>query len=57
MNEKIIKEYGGCEITLTFADKRETDSMECVMWLLMDHYEERITKEIELEQTLQKKVS
>lgn len=57
MSEQIIKEYGGCEITLTFADKGETDMMERVMWLLMNHYEERIAKEIELEQMQQKKVS
>lgn len=57
MSRKIIKEHGGCEVTLTFADKGNPDVMERVLWMLMEQYEERIAKEIESEHTQQKKVS
>ena len=40
---KIVRNYGGCEVTLTFKETAE-DIKEQVLWLMLENYKERIAQ-------------
>ena len=41
--KKIVRNYGGCEVTLTFKEAAE-DIKEHVLWLMLENYKERIAR-------------
>ena len=50
-DKKIVKEYNGCEVTITFGGRNETD-MEEAKRLILESYFERIKYVPEIEETV-----
>ena len=46
MNRKVIKQYGNCEITLSFQN-RDSEAMDRVMWLLIESFCDRMGLQLE----------
>ncbi len=44
MSEKIVREIGGCEVTITFKGHND-EVKDKVLWQLMENYMARITEE------------
>ncbi len=57
MSEKIVRDIGGCEVTITFKGHNDEDVKDKVMWLLLESYCERINEPLYQEITPLKKVS
>ena len=45
MEKKIIKKYGGCEITISFKEK-SVELPEKIKWLLIESYCDRVNIEL-----------
>lgn len=56
MSKKIIKQYGGCEVTLLF-NEEYNEALSKVMWLLIESYCERTSLHIEPENPLENKMA
>ena len=50
-DKKIVKEYNGCEVTITFGGRNET-AMEEAKRLILESYFERIKYVPEIEETV-----
>lgn len=46
MNRKVIKQYGSCEVTLSFSEK-DSEAMDRVMWLLIESFCDRVGLQLE----------
>lgn len=57
MNEKIVRNISGCEVTITFKGHSNEDVKDKVMWLLLESYCERINEPLYQEITPLKNVS
>lgn len=57
MSEKIVRDIGRCEVTITFKGHNDEDVKDKVMWLLLESYCERINEPLYQEITPLKKVS
>ena len=48
MTEKIVRHYGGCEVTLVFGENNP-ELKDKVLGLLLENYQERISDELSAE--------
>lgn len=55
MNRKIIKQYGGCEVTLSF-NEEYSEILGKVIWLLIESYCERTGLHIDLDKPIENKM-
>lgn len=44
MNEKILREYGGCKVTITFKQEGDTGLKDKVLNMLLESYHERVAE-------------
>lgn len=44
MNEKIIRQVGGCKVNITFSDSNPELKDE-ILWSMMENYKKRITEQ------------
>lgn len=56
MTNKITRQYGGCEVTLSFNEK-DSETMDKIMWLLIESYCERMSLQIEQESHSENKIA
>lgn len=50
MNRKVIKQYGNCEVTLSFC-KNDSEAVGRVMWLLIESFCDRTGLQLEQDDT------
>ena len=48
MNEKIIRQIGGCKVNITFGDSNPELKDE-ILWSMMENYKKRITEQADNE--------
>ena len=48
MNEKIIRQIGGCKVNITFGDNNPELKDE-ILWSMMENYKNRITEQADNE--------
>ncbi|MDE7303783.1 MAG: hypothetical protein K2N60_10755 [Oscillospiraceae bacterium] len=56
MNRKVIKQYGNCEVTLSFQN-RDSETMSRVMWLLIESFCDRTGLQLEQDDNSENKVA
>lgn len=56
MNRKVIKQYGNCEITLSFIEN-DSEAMGRVMWLLIESFCDRTGLQLEQDDTSENKMA
>lgn len=56
MNRKVIRQYGNCEVTLSF-ENRDSKAMDRVMWLLIESFSDRTGLQLEQDDTSENKMA
>ena len=56
MNRKVIKQYGNCEVTLSF-EKRDSEAMGRLMWLLIESFCDRTCLQLEQDGNAENKIA
>lgn len=56
MNRKVIKQYGNCEVTLSFLEN-DSEAMGMVMWLLIESFCDRTGLQLEQDDNSENKMA
>lgn len=56
MNKKVIKQYGNCEVTLSFLEN-DSEAMGRVMWLLIESFCDRTGLQLEQDDNSENKMA
>lgn len=56
MNRKVIKQYGNCEVTLSFK-KSDSEAIGRVMWLLIESFCDRTGLQLEQDDNSENKIA
>lgn len=56
MNGKVIRQYGNCEVTLSF-ENRDSEAMGRVMWLLIESFCDRTGLQLEQDDNSENKMA
>lgn len=56
MNRKVIKQYGNCEVTLSFCENN-SEAMGRVMWLLIESFCDRTGLKLERDDNSENKMA
>lgn len=56
MNRKVIRQYGNCEVTLSF-EKSDSEAIGRVMWLLIESFCDRTGLQLEQDDNSENKIA
>ena len=56
MNRKVIKQYGNCEVTLSFCES-DSEAVGRVMWLLIESFCDRTGLQLEQDDSSENKIA